>query len=118
MSSLWRCNNCQFEGDAQLWAHIETQAGKRLGCVKCGGRLKLVPLGAGDAEAQAYLEAFHTAKALAAADDQQKLLLDAQERLSLQFTDSVLHEIYGPDHSPEAVHEQRVQRDGGNPESI
>lgn len=99
MSSVWRCPTCSLEGDAPLWTRIKTQAGERLGCIRCAGRLKLVPLGAADLEAQAYLEAHHVLIAMADAENQQRILDEAESRRATVWTDAVSYEIYGPQQS-------------------
>lgn len=103
MSSLFRCPACQLEGDAHLWAKSETGAGQRLACLICAGRLRLVPLGAGDPEAQAWLEAHHVSRALAEADNQQRIFEAAQAALDIRFAEAVDHELYGAVTS-EALH--------------
>lgn len=83
--------------------------GMFLTCLNCAGRLHLVRLGEGDAEAQAWLEAWHISRALADAEAQQKLVEQAEQALTQRFVDSAIHEIYGAEANREESDGDREQ---------
>lgn len=95
MSSLWKCPVCILEGESPLWTQKRTDFGVHLACPKCLGRLRLVPLGAGDAEAQAWLEAHHVGLALEEDARQQVLLAEAQAQRDIKFIEAIDYELEG-----------------------